>query len=74
VSRHQADSIRNPASRSSGRDLEGQARRYNPDEVGDDDDPTGWRTARELIGCITEELVGERVAERHDQYIYRRDP
>jgi len=40
----------------------------------DDDDPTGWKTARELIGCITEELVGENVAGHHDQYIYRRDP
>jgi predicted DNA-binding antitoxin AbrB/MazE fold protein len=40
----------------------------------DDDDPTGWKTARELIGCITEELVGENVAGQHDRYIYRRDP
>lgn len=40
----------------------------------DDDDPTGWKTAQELIGCITEELVGEDVASHHDRYIYRRDP
>jgi predicted DNA-binding antitoxin AbrB/MazE fold protein len=40
----------------------------------DDDDPTGWKTARELIGCITEELVGDDVAVNHDRYIYRRDP
>ena len=40
----------------------------------EDDDPTGWKTARELIGCITEELVDEDVAENHDRHIYRRDP
>jgi predicted DNA-binding antitoxin AbrB/MazE fold protein len=40
----------------------------------DDDDPTGWKTAGELIGCITEELVDENVAENHDRHIYRRDP
>jgi predicted DNA-binding antitoxin AbrB/MazE fold protein len=42
--------------------------------TGDDDDPTGWKTARELIGCISEDLVAEKVAENHDRYIYRRDP
>jgi predicted DNA-binding antitoxin AbrB/MazE fold protein len=30
----------------------------------DDDGPTGWKTARELIGCITEELVEHRQAPR----------
>ncbi|MEW6367074.1 MAG: antitoxin family protein [Acidobacteriota bacterium] len=40
----------------------------------DDDDPTGWRAAEEMVGCITEELVGEDVAVNHDRYIYRRDP
>ncbi len=39
----------------------------------DDEDPTGWKTAQELIGCITEELVGDNIAEDHDRYIYRRD-
>ena len=39
----------------------------------DDDDPTGWKTARELIGCIKEELVAPDVAVNHDRYIYRRD-
>jgi predicted DNA-binding antitoxin AbrB/MazE fold protein len=39
----------------------------------DDDDPTGWKTARELIGCITEELVAPDVSVNHDRYIYRRD-
>ena len=40
----------------------------------DDADPTGWKTARELIGCISEDLVDENVAENHDRQIYRRDP
>ena len=40
----------------------------------DEDDPTGWKTARELIGCIPEELVDQNVAENHDRHIYRRDP
>ena len=45
-----------------------------PTEAAEDDsDPTGWKTARELIGCITEELAGEDVAENHDKYLYRRD-
>ncbi len=38
-----------------------------------DDDPTGWKTARELIGCITEELAVEDASVNHDRYIYRRD-
>ncbi len=38
-----------------------------------DEDPTGWKTARELVGCITEELVAPDVALNHDRYIYRRD-
>ena len=44
------------------------------DSQPDDDDPTGWKTASELVGCITEELVDNNVAEDHDRYIYRRDP
>lgn len=38
-----------------------------------DDDPTGWKTAEKLIGCITEDLVADDVAENHDRYIYRPD-
>jgi len=38
------------------------------------DDPTGWKTARELIGCIQEELVADDVAASPDRYVYRRDP
>jgi hypothetical protein len=34
---------------------------------------TAWKTAQELIGCITEELVGEDIGGHHDRYIYRRD-
>lgn len=35
-----------------------------------DDDPTGWKAARELIGCITEELIGDDVSLNHDHYLY----
>jgi predicted DNA-binding antitoxin AbrB/MazE fold protein len=38
-----------------------------------DDDPTGWKTARELIGSITEELAVPDASVNHDRYIYRRD-
>lgn len=38
-----------------------------------DDDPTGWKAAEKLIGCITEDLVADDVAENHDRYIYRHD-
>lgn len=37
-----------------------------------DDDPTGWKTAEELIGVIKEELEPDAVV-NHDRYIYRRD-
>lgn len=40
----------------------------------EDDDPTGWKTARELIGCIQEELVAYDVAVNPDRHVYRRDP
>jgi predicted DNA-binding antitoxin AbrB/MazE fold protein len=39
----------------------------------EDDDPTGWKTARELIGSITEELAVSDASVNHDRYIYRRD-
>jgi predicted DNA-binding antitoxin AbrB/MazE fold protein len=38
-----------------------------------DDDPTGWKTAEKLMGCITEPLIADDVVENHDRYIYRRD-
>jgi predicted DNA-binding antitoxin AbrB/MazE fold protein len=38
-----------------------------------DDDPTGWKAAERLIGCITEPLIADDVVENHDHYIYRRD-
>jgi len=34
------------------------------------DDPTGWKTARELIGCITEPPLARNISEDHDRYIY----
>jgi hypothetical protein len=40
----------------------------------DDDDRTGRKKARQLIGCITEEFVGEDMAGHHDRYIHRRAP
>lgn len=36
----------------------------------DDDDPTGWKTAQELIGCI--EDAPPDMAENHDFYLYGR--
>ena len=39
----------------------------------DMDDPTGWKTARELIGCITEELTATDISVNPDRYVYRRD-
>jgi predicted DNA-binding antitoxin AbrB/MazE fold protein len=41
--------------------------------LAEDDDPTGWKTARELIGSITEELAVSDASVNHDRYIYRRD-
>jgi predicted DNA-binding antitoxin AbrB/MazE fold protein len=38
-----------------------------------DDDPTGWKAADRLMGCITEPLIADDVVENHDRYIYRRD-
>jgi predicted DNA-binding antitoxin AbrB/MazE fold protein len=43
-------------------------------ESGAEDDPTGWKTARELIGCIPEDLSADDVALNPDRHIYRRDP
>lgn len=36
-----------------------------------DDDPTGWKTADALIGCI-EGGPKEPVGEEHDTHLYRR--
>jgi predicted DNA-binding antitoxin AbrB/MazE fold protein len=46
----------------------------DPAQAIEDDDPTGWKTAHELIGCITEDLAGAEISVNHDQYIYRHDP
>jgi len=32
----------------------------------------GWKTARELIGCITEPPIASNISEDHDRYIYRK--
>jgi predicted DNA-binding antitoxin AbrB/MazE fold protein len=42
-----------------------------PAPAADDDDPTGWKTARELIGCIKD--GPEDAAENHDKYLYGSD-
>jgi predicted DNA-binding antitoxin AbrB/MazE fold protein len=38
-----------------------------------DEDPTGWKTAERLMGCITEPLIAGDIVDNHDRYIYRRD-
>ena len=37
----------------------------------DEDDPTGWKTADALIGCI-EGGLKESVGEEHDRHLYKR--
>jgi predicted DNA-binding antitoxin AbrB/MazE fold protein len=41
------------------------------DAAEDDDDPTGWKAADELIGFIKGGLK-EPVGEEHDKHLYRR--
>ena len=38
----------------------------------DDDDPTGWKAAREFIGMWRDGIPGENVGEEHDKYLYGR--
>jgi hypothetical protein len=38
----------------------------------EEDDPTGGKTAGELIGCITEEPLATDVSVNADRYIHRR--
>jgi hypothetical protein len=38
----------------------------------DDDDPTGWKAAREFIGMWKGGTLGESVGQEHDKYIYGR--
>ena len=35
-----------------------------------DDDATGWTTAMELIGCLTDKDGATDVARNHDKYLY----
>ena len=37
-----------------------------------DDDPTGWKAAREFIGMWKDGTPGENVGEEHDKYLYGR--
>jgi predicted DNA-binding antitoxin AbrB/MazE fold protein len=41
-------------------------------QVAEDDDPTGWKAAREFIGMWKGGTPGESVGEDHDKYIYGR--
>ena len=43
-----------------------EAREETP--AGEDDDPTGWKTAMELRGCIKN--APPDMAEGHDKYLY----
>jgi predicted DNA-binding antitoxin AbrB/MazE fold protein len=36
----------------------------------DDDDPTGWKTARRLIGLWKDAPKGEPIARDHDKHLY----
>jgi hypothetical protein len=37
----------------------------------EDDDPTGWKTAMELMGCIKDAPEGEPIARDHDKHLYK---
>ena len=37
----------------------------------DDDDPTGWKTAREFIGLWKDAPADESIARDHDKYLYK---
>jgi predicted DNA-binding antitoxin AbrB/MazE fold protein len=37
----------------------------------EDDDPTGWKTARRFIGLWKDAPAGEPIAAEHDQHLYK---
>jgi AF2212-like protein len=37
----------------------------------EDDDPTGWKTARRFIGLWKDAPKGEPIAAEHDRYLYK---
>ena len=37
----------------------------------EDDDPTGWKTARRFIGMWKGAPKGEHIARDHDKYLYK---
>lgn len=45
--------------------------KVEPAPAKDDDDPTGWKTAMELLGCIKD--APPDLAENHDKYLYGED-
>ena len=38
---------------------------------GDDDDATGWKTARKLMGFFKDAPEGEPIARDHDKHLYK---
>jgi hypothetical protein len=41
-----------------------------PGEAQENDDPTGWKTAREFIGMWKDAPEGVSIARDHDKYLY----
>ena len=41
------------------------------DPRGEGDDPTGWKTATDLMGFFKEGPEGEPIARDHDKHIYK---
>jgi predicted DNA-binding antitoxin AbrB/MazE fold protein len=39
--------------------------------AGDDDDPTGWKTAESFVGFIKDAPEGEPIAREHDKHLYK---
>lgn len=42
-----------------------------PQAAQEDDDPTGWKTARSFIGLWKRAPKGEPIARDHDKYLYK---
>lgn len=49
-----------------------EARAEEAPPAKDDDDPTGWKAARQFIGMWKGGTPGESVGEDHDEYLYGR--
>lgn len=53
-------------------EVELEIKSTHPPTAQDDDDPTGWKAAREFIGMWKGGTPGEAVGEDHDEYLYKR--